>query len=199
MIRSLPLIPTLIVALAVAIMVGLGIWQLGRAREKEALIERYQAARELPAIAFPTLPVGEPLPLFRRATGNCLEPVSKRVIAGRNQAGESGYVHVVHCRTGAEGPGMAVQIGWSKDPQAGAGWTGGQVRGMIAPDNQHRMRLVAEEPKAGLQPSAMPSVESIPNNHLMYAVQWFLFAAIAVIIYLLAVRGRLKDKAEPAR
>ena len=198
MIRRLPLIPTIIVALAIAAMIGLGIWQLGRAREKEALIERYAAARDRPAIDFPTMPIGEDLPLFRRATGFCLEPVTKRVTAGRNRAGESGYVHIVHCRTGAEGPGMAVQIGWSKDPQAGAGWRGGQVRGMIAPDSEHRMRLVSEEPKAGLQPSAMPSIESIPNNHLMYAVQWFFFAILALVIYLLALRGRLKgDAPEP--
>ena len=197
MIRRLPLIPTILVVLAVATMIGLGFWQLQRAAEKNALIERYAAADELPAIEFPTIPMGEDLPLYRRAVGNCLEPVSKRVSAGQNRAGESGYVHIVHCRTGAEGPGMAVQIGWSKDPRAGSGWEGGLVRGMIAPDNQLRLRLVAYDPKASLQPSAMPSVRSIPNNHLMYAVQWFLFAGIAVVIYLLAVRKRVTERAEP--
>jgi surfeit locus 1 family protein len=30
----------------------------------------------------------------------------------------------------------------------------------------------------------------VPNNHLSYAVQWFLFAAIASVIYVLAVRRR---------
>jgi cytochrome oxidase assembly protein ShyY1 len=47
---------------------------------------------------------------------------------------------------------------------------------------------------AGLEPSAPPSVESIPNNHRAYAVQWFLFAAIAVLVYGLALRGRLAAK-----
>lgn len=191
MIRRLPIIPTILVGLAVIAMIGLGIWQLGRAREKEALIARYAAASDLPAIQFPTMPVGEDVPLFRRATGFCLQPVTKRVVAGRNRAGEPGYVHIVHCRTGAEGPGMAVQIGWSKDPQAGAGWQGGPVSGIIAPDSEHRMRLVAEQPAPGLQPSATPSVESIPNNHRMYAAQWALFAIAALVIYLLAVRKRL--------
>jgi cytochrome oxidase assembly protein ShyY1 len=32
----------------------------------------------------------------------------------------------------------------------------------------------------------------MPNNHLAYAVQWFLFAAIALIIYIIAVRRRLQ-------
>ncbi|HNJ47416.1 MAG TPA: SURF1 family protein, partial [Novosphingobium sp.] len=31
----------------------------------------------------------------------------------------------------------------------------------------------------------------IPNNHLSYAVQWFLFAATALVIYGLALRKRL--------
>lgn len=192
MIRRLPLFPTLIVVAAVGVMIALGFWQIGRAREKEALIAQYERAADLPAIDFPTMPIGDDLPLFRRATGFCLEPVSRRVVAGRNRAGEPGYVHVVQCRTGAEGPGMAVQIGWSRDPQAGSGWSGGRVSGVIAPDSRSRMRLVAQDPAAGLQPSAVPDVASIPNNHRGYAVQWFLFALIAIIIYLLAVRGRLK-------
>lgn len=200
MIRRLPLIPTIVVGLAIAAMIGLGIWQIGRAREKEALIARYAAARELPPVTFPTMPVSDDLPLFRRATGFCLEPVTKRVVAGRNRAGEPGYVHIVHCRTGAEGPGMAVQIGWSKDPQVGAGWDGGSVSGVVAPDSKYRMRLVAQDPAAGLQPNGMPSIESIPNNHRMYSIQWFLFAFIALVIYLLAVRGRLKsEKTEPVQ
>lgn len=196
MIRRLPLVPTILVAFAVAAMIGLGVWQLGRAQEKEALIAQYEAARALPPIDFPTIPLGdEDLPLFRRAVGFCLEPVGKRVVAGRNRAEETGYVHIVHCRTGAEGPGMAVQLGWSRDPQAGGRWQGGQVSGIVVPDSRHRMRLIAEQPGPGLAPSALPSVESIPNNHLFYAVQWFLFAAMAVVIYLLALRKRLIGEA----
>ena len=196
--RRLPIIPTIIVAMAVLAMVGLGIWQIGRAREKEALIARYAEARGLAPIDFPTMPIGEDLPLFRHATGFCLQPVSKRVVAGRNLAGETGYVHIIHCRTGAEGPGMAVQIGWSRDPQAGGGWRGGAVSGMIAPDNKYRMRLVTDQPAPGLQANAMPSVESIPNNHRGYAVQWFLFALIALVIYVIALRARMKGSNEKA-
>jgi cytochrome oxidase assembly protein ShyY1 len=42
----------------------------------------------------------------------------------------------------------------------------------------------------GLQASAPPDVATIPNNHTMYAVQWFIFAALAVVIYGLALRRR---------
>ena len=78
MIRRLPLIPTIIVAAAVLTMIGLGVWQLRRAAWKDALLARYEAAQSLPPIAFPTAPIGEELPLFRRASGLCLQPVTAR-------------------------------------------------------------------------------------------------------------------------
>ena len=194
MIRRLPLIPTLVVAAAVITMIALGVWQLSRAEWKEQLLEQYRVASKQPPIAFPTAPrTGEP-PLYRWATGNCLRPVSSRATAGQNRNGEAGYVHVVQCSTGAEGPGMAVVVGWSRDPNAKWQWPGGPVTGMIAPDRDHVIRLVADGAPPGLQPSAMPSAESISNNHRLYAVQWFLFAVIALVIYVLAVRKRARSK-----
>lgn len=194
MIRRLPLWPTLIVALAVAAMIGLGVWQLSRARWKDGLLARYQQAASLAPIAFPVAPFAGDPPFYRFATGNCLEVVAKRAIAGESRSGEPGFSHIMSCRTGAEGPGMAVDIGWSKDPNAAAGWRGGPVSGIIVPDSQARMRLVADGAAPGLQPSARPSPTDIPNNHRSYAVQWFLFAAIALVIYILALRRRAAGK-----
>jgi cytochrome oxidase assembly protein ShyY1 len=197
-IRRLPLVPTLIVAAAVAVMIALGVWQLGRAKEKDALLAQYRAAEGLPPIAFPTTPMGDDqLPLFRHATAMCLQPVSKRATAGRNRAGEPGYVHIVDCRTGFEGPGVSVELGWSRDPNANVSWPGGPVSGVIAPDRRSRVRLVAASAPQGLAPSAPPALETIPNNHRSYAVQWFLFALLAAAIYGLAVRKRLKPERAP--
>ena len=196
MIRRLPLIPTLIVAAALAVMIALGFWQIRRAHEKEALLAQYRTAQALPPITFPTAPIGnDQLPLFRHATGLCLQIVAKRATAGTNRAGEPGYSQIVDCRTGAEGPGMSVEVGWSRNPNAAVNWKGGPVSGIIAPDRKTRMRLVAASAPPGLAPSAAPSIDQIPNNHRSYAVQWFLFALIALIIYLLAVRKRLKETA----
>ncbi|MFL6765897.1 MAG: SURF1 family cytochrome oxidase biogenesis protein, partial [Sphingomicrobium sp.] len=108
MMRRVPVLPTLFVAAAVAVMIGLGVWQLQRAKWKEALLARYAAAERLPPIAYPTIPLREDqLPLFRHATGVCLRVVGQRAFAGENRAGEPGYVHVVDCSTGAEGPGLS--------------------------------------------------------------------------------------------
>ena len=200
---KLPVLPTLLVALACAAMVALGLWQLRRADEKSAMMTRYAAAASQPEMAFPLMPGGED-PLFRKAAGLCLEPLLPRIEGGKNARGVSGWRHIVTCRTGAEGPGMAVDIGWSKDFKAKPNWKGGDVRGVIAEMPSHaslftRMQgkappptllLIAAQPAPGLQPSGPPRLEDVPNNHFGYAVQWFIFAGIAALIYGIALRRR---------
>lgn len=187
----LPLLPTLLVAAAVAVMVGLGVWQLQRMDEKEALLARFPQAAKLPPVGWPSVPPADDSLLYRRATGFCLEVRGWRAVAGRSASGESGWSHIAACRTGGlEGPGMQVDMGWSKSSAAPTGWSGGEVSGVIVPDREHRIRLVSDRAAPGLQPSAPPSPAQIPNNHLMYAVQWFFFAGAAALIYLLALRRR---------
>ena len=196
--RRLPIIPTLIVALSVLTMIGLGIWQLQRADQKKELLARYAAAQGLPPIAYPTLPLAEELPLFRHATGNCLRPVGKREVAGENAAGETGYAHIVDCATGAEGPGMSVEVGWSKNPNAQVDWNGGPVSGVIVPDRRSRLRLVAATAPPGLEPSKVPDVRAAsavsPAGHYGYAATWFGLALVALIIYALAISKRRRKE-----
>lgn len=203
--RRVPVLPTLIVIAAAAAMIALGIWQLHRARWKEALLARYEVAATLPPIAFPALG-GDETALFRRSSAFCLEPVAWHVEAGRNRAGTSGWRHLVDCRTGAEGPGVTLDMGWSATFGADHPWDGGHVIGVIASAPQHRsliatllgkplplaLMIVSDVPAAGLVPSAPPSLDDIPNNHRAYAVQWFIFAGLAVLIYVLALGRRLR-------
>jgi surfeit locus 1 family protein len=192
----LPLLPTALVAAAAAAMVWLGVWQIHRAAWKNALIARYETNVKLPPIAWPALPPADDRLLYRRATGFCLQPVGWREVAGRNLKDEPGWSHIASCRTGAEGPGMAVDAGWSISPHPPV-WRGGAVSGLIVPDRKQRIRLVAAQAAPGLVPSAAPSPRDMPNNHIFYAVQWFFFAAAAVTIYLLALRRRQLGKVAP--
>lgn len=201
--KRLPLIATVIVGLAVAAMIALGVWQLDRRGQKEALIAQFAANQSRPSMAFPAIPRGDEL-LFRSASAFCLEPVSETLAAGYNLKGERGWRHLVACRTGAEGPGFTVDIGWSASFEARSTWKGGTVDGVIGPvpdqrsvversvadKAQQQLLLVATTANGGLQPSATPSLEGIPNNHLAYAVQWFLFAGIALAIYGIALWRR---------
>jgi len=195
--KRLPLTPTLVVTAAIAVLISLGVWQLKRAVWKEGLLAQYAAAEKLPPISWPTAPLdADQLPLFRYATGVCVRPLGTRAIAGENRAGEPGYVHIVDCATGAEGPGMSVQVGWSKNPNQRVEWAGGPVSGIIVPDRVSRMRLVAASAPPGLEPSAEPSPETAsaitPAGHRMYAATWFALALAALIIYMIVLmkRGR---------
>lgn len=193
---KIPVLPTAIVAAAVAVMVGLGIWQLQRADWKTDLLVLYARAADLPPVAWPAVTASPEAYYFRKARGFCLQVMSWRAIAGRNTSDQPGWAHIAQCRTGAEGPGMQVDIGWSTvgDPPR---WGGGSVSGVIAPDSKYGLKLISSAPAPGLQQSAPPSLDAIPNNHLAYAVQWFLFAVTATIIYLLALRRRRKEQSEP--
>ena len=196
--RRVPVVPTIVVAVAVAAMIALGLWQLvDRLPKKEAFLAQLAANPARPPIAFPRTP--DDTLLFRRTSGFCLQPVSIK-LAG---AGASGYRAIAQCRTGAEGPGMIVQLGTTRDPNAKVAWAGGPVAGFIshAPDGRsligslfdrrpQDMLLVAATPPAGLAPNGRPDIASVPNNHLAYGVQWFLFAGIASVIYVLAVVRR---------
>jgi surfeit locus 1 family protein len=203
--KRIPVIATLIVIAAVALMLRLGFWQLERSEVKAALLANYQKASSLPEMAFPAIPVGDQY-LFRKASGLCIEPVQTTVEAGRSRTGASGWRHVARCRTGVEGPGMMVDIGWSRDFAVDPHWRGGPVSGMISAQPDHRsliskafgprsatpLMLIAATPAAKLEPSATPSLQDIPNNHFGYAVQWFAFAGIAALIYAVALRRRLR-------
>jgi cytochrome oxidase assembly protein ShyY1 len=92
---------------------------------------------------------------------------------------------------------MSVQVGWSKNPNATTPWKGGLVSGVIVPDRKMRIRLVASSPAPGLQPNGAvkAAVTVPPAQNRGYAFQFFSFAAIALIIYALAVRKRLREQA----
>jgi cytochrome oxidase assembly protein ShyY1 len=173
------------------------LWNLGRAQFHRAELQKYQSASRLPPIPFPTEPLrGDELPTYRHATGNCLRAVHRRTDVGESQAGEPGYAIIFDCATGAEGPGMSVQVGWSKNPNAVTSWKGGLVSGVIIPDKVSRIRLVADEPAPGLERNggAKASVAVSPGQNRGYALQFFAFGAIALVIYALALRKRLKQE-----
>jgi surfeit locus 1 family protein len=196
MIRRLPVVSTIVVIAAVAIIIWLGVWNLQRATLHQAQLASYQRAARLPPIAFPTAPIHEgKRPLFRYATGNCLRVVHWRTSVGEDRSEEPGFVVIADCATGAEGPGMSVELGWSKNPNAQVNWIGGLVSGVIVPDRISGLRLVAATPAQGLAPSAapQPTVPVTPGRNRGYAATWFALAALALIIYALAVRKRLRD------
>ena len=191
--NRLPVIATLIVAIAVVIMIALGVWQLQRMQEKEALLARYAAIpADAPAVVWPQVPADYEDALYRRAQVDCARVSGIEERAGRSENGAIGWGHYARCVL-AGGGTADVALGWSVDPVR-VRWNGGVVAGTIGPAG-NGVKLVAEPAQAGLDQLATPDPRDLPNNHLSYAVQWFLFAATAVVVFWLAVRARWRASA----
>jgi len=198
--RRLPIFATFVVAAAVATMIALGIWQLRRAQWKEELLAQYGEAASMPAVDLDPLLDGRtalPPLSFRRALVSCeANDAEADIHAGRNLRDVVGQVYVIPCRPGATGLAgrIRVNMGWSERPDAPRRLS---LHGIVA----GRLSVVSEDgpiiltsatAQPPLAPSQPPAIDSIPNNHLSYAFQWFFFAAAALVIYVLALRLRYR-------
>lgn len=202
--RRLPLLATLVVALAVAAMIALGVWQLRRAEWKEALLASYQAAQKAPALY--GMPGGVPADAlaFRRTRILCRITTPAVQLGGVDRQARTGFRNIAGCAL-IDGRVIMADLGWSAiDARPTLPALGQRIEaaGRLIPDEILARRvlpgrrgampllLVLEDAVPGLEPSVPPSIENIPNNHRSYAVQWFLFAGVALTIYLLALRQR---------
>lgn len=187
--RRVPIVATLIVAAAVATMIALGVWQLRRAEWKADLLARYEQAQAMSSnVPWPRTEAELEHSLFRWSQFDCRRVLGVRVTAATSATGEKGAAQIARCAI--DGGGEAeVALGWSL-PTEVLSWEGGQVSGVIGP----RGVLYAAQQPAGLEPLAPPDPNDLPNNHLMYAGQWFFFALTALVIYVLALRKRLRAR-----
>ncbi len=168
--KRIPIIPTIIVAAAIATMIGLGIWQLNRLAWKERLIAEMGADNA-----------------YVPATVTCTVDGVPEVRVGRSESGEVGYRYLARCGE------MQIDLGWSRQPdlQPRVAGTARFTGKHLARGEQARV-LILDTPTPPLARSELPRAEEIPNNHLAYAGQWFFFAAAAAVIYALALRRRTR-------
>lgn len=155
-------------------------------------------------MALPPAAAADERLLYRTATAFCLEVVGWRKTGGESAAGKGGTRYLAECRTGAEGPGFVADLGVSNAPGFNPVWKGGQVTGPVVPEPRlgslwerltgrsppPRPMIVSRVPAPGLEASAPPDRANIPNNSLSYAIQWFLFAVTALVIYAAALWRR---------
>ena len=213
--RVVPLVPTLMVAVMLAVLCSLGFWQIDRMHEKNALLARYQANSRLAPAPLPAT-VDDPEALaFRRVVLDCRFEGAPVLSPGGSTSGKAGQHVYALCRDSGREDVVAVDLGWmpfQAGPPATDGfeariegivrpWTGhtfvenlsgsGRVSpasftagGPVAPVFVQAERILPAE--GGAAPAVQPSplqVEAIPNNHRSYAIQWFAFATILLIIY----------------
>jgi surfeit locus 1 family protein len=209
--KNWPVVSTILVVLAVATMIGLGVWQLQRKGENALLLTKVSANISKPAIAYPELGPVDVNALHRKSSVTCLRVLRWVEDSGSDRTGKTGTRYLAECVTGAEGPGALIVAGISSRPNQKVNWTGGQVAGVITtePDRQSmiaklfgprivlRPMLVSREGLGGLRTAEPPSLSKIRSkiaNNGSYAIQWFLFAAAAAIIYVLALRKKMAGK-----
>jgi len=206
--RRIPIIPTLVVLLALGTMIALGIWQLQRARWKEQLLQTYQSSRNAPDLY--GLPVGaDPDRIaFRHAHILCRVTTKETLLGGVDAKGRTGFRAIVGCAL-IDGRIVMADLGWKAidaRPQLPAIGQRIEGRGLLIPDEVLARRVLGDKPGTvpllvvldggvpGLSASVPPSIEMIPNNHRSYAVQWFLFAAVALVIYAIALWKRTRGR-----
>ena len=191
MTRRFPVFATLVVVAAVATMIALGVWQLQRLAWKEALLARYARTETMSSsVPWPRDAAAAEAALFRHAQIACDRVLSQGATAGHNLVGTTGWAQTARCAI--DGGGEAtVALGWSQAPLIKP-WAGGKIEGLVAPGEGGSVRLIAGKPPAGLQPLAPPDPREIPNNHFAYAIQWFLFAGVALAIYGIALWKRMR-------
>lgn len=195
--RGFPVLPTVMVAVALPVLIGFGVWQLQRLQWKEDMLERMARNSAQPVSEIDLNATPEAM-LFRRVRVEirCIGGPEER--AGRNLDGQSGYSVIFPlCSTAKPGTStglmMAVNAGWFPRPGGSAGMMApnGVKTGMIVPTKAGELQglgLVLDTTPPPLIPSAPPGVDTISNNHFSYAIQWFSFAAILAVIYGLYVR-----------
>lgn len=199
--KRLPILPTLVVALAVAAMIALGLWQMRRAEWKDRLLAEHARAEMLPALDLdPLLDGNGPLPplSFRKVLVSCrAENATPDLRGGRSLGDAGGYTYRVPCRPGADGLAgrLIVNAGWTPLPDNDRRITlDGIVAGRLgAVGEDGPILITAATATPPLQPSRPPRIEDIPNNHRGYVVTWFGLAIAAAIIYLIALRRRRRE------
>lgn len=205
--KSVPLLPTLLVAALVAVLAGLGVWQLQRREWKADLITQLEAAQTLPLlepIDFQRAMQGDISVQYRRAELPCSpgKVLPYDLKGGSSIGGKSGYLVLVSCRPNRQPPDIVAVAGWTK--RADAGRTEILVdtvfKGLVierpygdAPGRPQFM-LIPDTAVPPLLPSRMPTPADLPDNHLSYAGQWFGLALVLVTIYAIWLRRRLRGE-----
>jgi surfeit locus 1 family protein len=225
---------TLLMLLALAVLLGLGVWQIKRLHWKEGLIAQIEARTASPPITLEAalalaLKGGDPSYWRVRVDGRFRHDLERYLYAISD--GKVGW-HVVTPLATQSGTIVLVDRGFVpdelKDPSARPMGQVGEIvtvtgivrasesRNLFTPDNEPQANRWFWRDLQGMARSMFPAgtaevapffIEAdktpvpggwpqggqtrleLPNNHLQYALTWFLMAAAFLIIYGAYVRG----------
>ena len=201
------LFPVILGVVGCAILIGLGMWQLRRMEWKEDMLAEIQARIDAPAVPLPADPDPSmkymPVTVEGTTTGDEIDVLSGtkeqgggyQVVSrfltddGRAIMVDRGFIpqQMRHLERGPTRLRIRGNLHWP-DEKGGATpapnldeniWFARDVPAMAELLGTEPVLVVAshvEGDAQGIEPIPL-AVEGIPNNHLSYAVQWFLIAA----------------------
>lgn len=201
------LVPLIFGIVGTAILMSLGLWQLRRMEWKNAMLSEIQAGIDAAPVPLPLVPDPSmkylPVVLSGRTTGQEILVLSGTRESGGGYNVVSGFVtedgrrimvdrgFVTQDQRRDPRPPVALDVvgnlhwpqeknGSTPEPDLAAGiWFARDVPAMAEALQSAPVLVVAAaiggNPQ-GVQPIPV-AIAGIPNNHLSYAVQWFLFAA----------------------
>lgn len=202
------LFPAILGIVGCAILISLGMWQLRRLAWKEAMLEQIQASIEAPAVPLPEkidpsmkyMPVtvsgtttGDEIDMLSgsKDQGGGYQIISRFVTdSGRAIMVDRGFVpqEMRHLERGPTRLVIQGNLHWpaevsSSTPKPNLDeniWFARDVPAMAEVLDTEPVLVVAsfvEGDAQGVQPIPV-AIDGIPNNHLSYAMQWFMIAAV---------------------
>ncbi len=207
-------IPLVAAALVAAVCVRLGLWQLDRLDQRQAHNATIAAAFKDPPISAERA-TRDSVPRFRRVSvSGRWDYARETTVGGRTRSGSPG-VHVITPVIASDERPILVNRGWVYSPDARtidlSRWHEGERAQFVGYVDELPSSLresvagslyVVALPDSGAAPSAAgdrPARLQAPafgdeGPHLNYAVQWFSFAAIALIGTPLVVRRQRRRR-----
>lgn len=215
--------PLLFGLIGVTILIGLGVWQLQRLAWKETMLTEIEARIGAAATALPAAPDPKadrflPVTVAGSFTGEELEVLSSRkeigagyrVIAvlqttdGRRVLVDRGFVREADHRIPRTARDVEVtgNLHWPSEvdsftpppDQARNLWFARDVPAMAAALDTETTFIIARTPTGdGIEPLPVDS-SAIPNDHLSYAITWFLLAVVwlgMTVLLLWRIRRRV--------
>ncbi len=231
---------TLFTLAVLALLVGLGVWQLKRLAWKEGLIAEIETrAKGAPITLQEAIAVareGRDPSYYRVRVEGSFDHAKERHLYALSNDGEPGW-HVITPLNSVEGDLVLIDRGFVpdslRDPSSrAAGQLEGDVEvtglvrlpetpGPFTPDNDPDTNRWFWRDLSGMTYSMFPTATmdpapffleaeksdvpggwpeggqtrlELPNNHLQYAITWFLLAGALVVIYLVYVRGAYRKR-----
>jgi surfeit locus 1 family protein len=208
-------IPLLLAVIVAAVCVRLGLWQLDRLEQRKARNATIEAAFRAPPIAAESAAAsGTGTARFQRVRASGRWNYEREtVVTGRTRSGSPG-VHIVTPMTLDGGWEILVNRGWVYSPDARSvdltAWREGERGDVVGYVDELPPSVRGEQPAtyvvaladstaAAAGAADRPARLSAPpfgdqGLHLNYAVQWFSFAAIALIGTPLVVRRQRRRR-----